>query len=161
MAFYSYFLHYHYINPPSPSFQDTKNKLRKWIIPLCNIHTAGEETLGKGPKGEGKEELGEEEWVSLNTLSLMRTKIWQDYSTSLELNRREERVFFFWNGGKGGLYNSSGENINEMSFNEGWQRIMNLDLILSIREIWCIKCKDWWEWRESKIRFSCSYCNSL
>ena len=23
-----------------------------------------EETLGKGPKGEGKEELGEEEWVS-------------------------------------------------------------------------------------------------
>ena len=25
-----------------------------------------EETLGRGPKGGGKEELGEEEWVSLN-----------------------------------------------------------------------------------------------
>ena len=29
-----------------------------------------EETLGGGPKGGRKEELGEEEWVSLNTLSL-------------------------------------------------------------------------------------------
>ena len=37
-----------------------------------------EETL----KGGGKEELGEEEWVSLNTLSFKKTKIWQDYSTS-------------------------------------------------------------------------------
>ena len=26
-----------------------------------------EETLGRGPKGGGKKELGEEEWVSLNT----------------------------------------------------------------------------------------------
>ena len=51
-----------------------------------------EETLGRGPKGEGKEELGEEEWVSLNTLSLRKTKIWQDHSTSLELKRGEERV---------------------------------------------------------------------
>ena len=40
---------------------NTKNKLRKWIIPSCNIHTVEEETLGKGPKGGGKEELGEEE----------------------------------------------------------------------------------------------------
>ena len=57
-----------------------------------------EETLGGGPKGGGKEELGEEEWVSLNTLSLKKTKIWQDYSTSLELKRREERGFFVsWN----------------------------------------------------------------
>ena len=46
-----------------------------------------EETLKGGPKGGGKEELGEEEWVSLNTLSLKKTKIWQDYSTSLELKR--------------------------------------------------------------------------
>ena len=50
-----------------------------------------EETLGIGPKGGGKEELGEEEWVSLNTLSLRKTKIWQDYSTSLEFKRGEER----------------------------------------------------------------------
>ena len=46
-----------------------------------------EETLGRDPKGGGKEELGEEEWVSLNTLSLKKTKVWRDYSTSLELKR--------------------------------------------------------------------------
>ena len=40
------------------------------------------ETLEGGPKGGGKEELGEEEWVSFNILSLKKTKIWQDYSTS-------------------------------------------------------------------------------
>ena len=34
-----------------------------------------EETLEGGPKSEGKEELGEEEWVSLNTMSLKKTKI--------------------------------------------------------------------------------------
>ena len=51
------------------------------------------ETLGGGPKGGGKEELGEEEWVSHNTLSLKKTKIWQDYLTSLELKRGEERGF--------------------------------------------------------------------
>ena len=28
---------------------------------LCNIHMVEEETLGRGPKGGGKEELGEEE----------------------------------------------------------------------------------------------------
>ena len=37
-----------------------KNKLGKWIIPSCNIHTVEEETLGRGPKGGGKEELREE-----------------------------------------------------------------------------------------------------
>ena len=51
------------------------------------------ETLGRGLKGGEKEELGKEEWVSLNTLSLKKTKIWQDYSTSLELKRGEERRF--------------------------------------------------------------------
>ena len=64
-----------------------------------------EETLGRGPKGGGKEELGEEEWVSLNTLSLRKTKIWQDYSTSLELKRGEEMEFlsiFEWM--RGGVY---------------------------------------------------------
>ena len=53
-----------------------------------------EKTLDGGPKGGGKEELGEGEWVSLNTLSLRKTKIWQDYSTSLEFKRGEERGFF-------------------------------------------------------------------
>ena len=52
-----------------------------------------EETLGRGTKGGGKEELGEKKWVSLNTLSLRKTKIWQDYSTSLELKRAEEMKF--------------------------------------------------------------------
>ena len=52
------------------------------------------ETLDGGPKGGGKEELGEGEWVLLNTLSLRKTKIWQDYSTSLELKREEEIEVF-------------------------------------------------------------------
>ena len=41
-----------------------------------------EETHEEGPKGGRKKDLGDEEWVSLNTLSLKKTKIWQDYSTS-------------------------------------------------------------------------------
>ena len=53
-----------------------------------------EETLGGGSKGGGKEELGEGKWVSLNTLSFTKTKIWQDYSTSLELKRGKEMRFF-------------------------------------------------------------------
>ena len=64
-----------------------------------------EEAFGRGPKGGGKEELGEEEWVSLNTLSLGKTKIWQDYSTSLELKRGEEMGFLCvleWR--RGGVY---------------------------------------------------------
>ena len=50
-----------------------------------------EKILDGSPKDGGKEELGEEEWVSLNTLSPRKTKIWQDYSTSLKLKRGEER----------------------------------------------------------------------
>ena len=73
---------------------NTKNKLGKWIIHSCNIHTVEEETFGKGPKGGGKEELGNEEWVSLNTLNLKKIKIWQDYLISLELKRGEDRRFF-------------------------------------------------------------------
>ena len=53
-----------------------------------------ERTLDEGPKGGWKEELREGEWVSLDTLSLRKTKIWQDYSTLLELKRGEERGFF-------------------------------------------------------------------
>ena len=103
-----------------------------------------EETLGRGPKGGGKEELGEEEWALLNTLSLRKTKIWQDYSTSLELKRGEERGFLLClprMNERGGLYSSGGENINGMSFNEGWQRIMNLDLILAFGEIGALNMK--------------------
>ena len=66
----------------------------------------GEEILDGGPKGGGKEELGEGEWVSLNTLSFRKIKIWQDYSTSLELKRREEKRggFLSWNEGERGVY---------------------------------------------------------
>ena len=59
-----------------------------------------EETFGRGVKGGGKEEIGEEEWVLLNTLSLRKTKIWQDYSISLELKRREEMRIFVCSGMK-------------------------------------------------------------
>ena len=55
-----------------------------------------EEILEGGHKDRGQEELEEGEWVSLNTLSLKKIKIWQDYSTLLELKRGEE-------GGGGGL----------------------------------------------------------
>ena len=121
------------------------------------------ETLGGGPKGGGKEELGEEEWISLNTLSLKKTKIWQDYSTSLELKREEEMGGFLYFGMEEiwGLYSSGWESMNGMSFNKGRQRIMNLDLILAFGEIGCIKCRDWWEWGANKIHFSRSYFNNL
>ena len=82
----------------------TQKKLGKEIIPPCKIHMVKEGTLDGGPKGGGKEALGEGEWVSLNTLSLRKTKIWQDYSTLLELKRGEKRGFFMsWNEGEGGF----------------------------------------------------------
>ena len=63
-------------------YGNIKKQLGKGIIPSCKIHRVEDETLEGGPQGGGKEELGEEEWVSLDTLSLRKTKIWQDYSTS-------------------------------------------------------------------------------
>ena len=74
-----------------------------------------ERTLDGSPKGGGKEELGDGERVSLNTLSLRNAKIWQDYSTLLELKRREEIEVFLCLGMKerGGLYSSGEENMNE------------------------------------------------
>ena len=38
-----------------------KKQLGKGILPSCKIHTMEEETLEGGPKGGGKEELGEGE----------------------------------------------------------------------------------------------------
>ena len=111
-----------------------------------------EETLDGSPMGGGKEKLGEREWVSLNILSLRKIKIWQDYLTSLELKRGEKRGFFFVSprmNERGCIYSSGGGNMNGMPFNEDWKRIINLDLILSLGEIWCIKWKDWWEWGAS------------
>ena len=72
-------------------------------------------------KGGRKEELGEEERVSLNTLSLKKTRIWQDYSTSLELKRGEEGEIFVCHGIRemGSLYSSGGGNMNGRPFNEG------------------------------------------
>ena len=58
-----------------------------------------------------------------------------------------------WNEGNRCLYSSNGENMNGMSFNECWQRIMNLDIILAFGEIKCIKFRDWWEWGASKFGF--------
>ena len=44
------------------SQHDNINKqLGKEIIPSCKIHGVEEETLSGGPRGGGKEELGEEE----------------------------------------------------------------------------------------------------
>ena len=43
--------------------------------------------------------------------------------------------------------------MNGRSFNEDWQKIMNLDLILAFGEIWCIKFGDWWKWGASKFGF--------
>ena len=62
----------------------------------------------------------------------------------LELKRGEEREVFVSFGMKkrGGLYSSNGVNMNRRPFNEGWQRIMNLNLILAFGKIWCIKCGD-------------------
>ena len=48
-----------------------------------------------------------------------------------------------------------------MRFNKQSKRIMNLDLILDFGELWCIKCRNWWEWGVSKILFFRSYRNSL
>ena len=80
-----------------------------------------EKTLDRGLKGGEEEDLWEEEWVSLNTLSLKKTKIWKDYSTSLELKKGKRRGFYFFGMNKrGGIYSSGGGNMNGRSFNEGW-----------------------------------------
>ena len=55
-------------------------------------------------------------------LEFQKTKILQDYFTSLELKRREEKGVFFcvlWNEEEGVLYSSGRENMNGRPFNEG------------------------------------------
>ena len=63
-----------------------------------------EETLGRSPKGGGKEELGEEEWVSLNTLSLRKTKIWQDYNYTRTQEKGRKGVFVRFRMEERGVY---------------------------------------------------------
>ena len=51
--------------------------------------------------------------------------------------KKKDEVFCVYFGMKemGGLYSSGGGNMNGRSFNKGWQRIMNLDLIFAFGEI--------------------------
>ena len=106
----------------------TQKTIRERDYTSCKIYMVEKGTLERGPKSGGKEKLGEEEWVSLNTLSLKKIKIRQE--------RRREGVFVCL-GIKEmkGLYGSDGGNMNGMPFNEGWQRIINLDLILALEKI--------------------------
>ena len=70
----------------------------------------------------------------------------------LELKRGEEMSFLYLGMEEmGGLYSSGGENMNRKSFNESWQRIMYLDLILVFGEIGCIKFRGWLKWVATKI----------
>ena len=59
----------------------TQKTIREMNYTFMQDPNVEEETLKGVPKGGGKEELGDEEWVSLNTLSLKKTKIWRDYLT--------------------------------------------------------------------------------
>ena len=43
------------------SWQHINKQLEKGIIPSCKIHMVEEGTLDGGPKGGGKEEIGERE----------------------------------------------------------------------------------------------------
>ena len=61
----------------------------------------------------------------------------QDMTRLLNFTRTQERGFFVCFEMKEirGLYSSGGRNMNGRLFNEGWQKIMNLDLILAFEEI--------------------------
>ena len=56
--------------------------------------------------------------------------------------KKRDEVFVSWNEWERDIYSSGGGNMNGKPFNEGWQRIMNVDLILAFGNIWCIKCGD-------------------
>ena len=70
---------------------------------MQNPHNGGGGSWWKSLGWKRKEELGEGEWVSFNTLSFKKIKIWYDYSTSLELKRGGGGFGVFWNGGGGGF----------------------------------------------------------
>ena len=112
-----------------------------------------EETLGKGPKGRGKEELGNSESHSIPWVS-RRPR--HDKTTQLPRiqERRRDTVFVcFGMKEMGGLYSSGGENMNGILFNEGWQRIMNLDLVLALGEIWWLNGKIYGSEEQAKFGF--------
>ena len=54
-----------------------------------------------------------------------------NFTRTQEKKRDEVFCVYFEMKERGGLYNSGGGNMNGRSFNEGWQRIINLDLILA------------------------------
>ena len=60
-----------------------------------------------------------------------------------------------------GLYSSDGESMNERSFNEDWQRIMNLDLILALEKSGALNGEIGGSEEQAKIWFSHNYCSSL
>ena len=79
-----------------------------------------EETLGRGPKGKGKEELGNSKSHSIPWVS---RRLRHDKTTQLSRiqERRRDRVFVcFGMKEMGGLYSSGGENTNGRPLNEGW-----------------------------------------
>ena len=94
-----------------------------------------------------RKELGEEEWISLNTLSLRKTKIWQDYSISLKHKKGEKMgVFCLGMEERERVYIVVMKKIwiegYLMRVDKGSKIIMNLDPILNFGENWCIKCRD-------------------
>ena len=66
---------YYHVLILNSHYGNINKQLGKGIIPSCKIHMVEEGTLDGGPKGGGKEEIREGKWVSLNTLSLKKTKI--------------------------------------------------------------------------------------
>ena len=55
-----------------------KNKLEKEIVLACNNHLV-EDAFDGGSKGRVEKKNSEKgKWVSLNILTLRKTKIWQD-----------------------------------------------------------------------------------
>ena len=60
-----------------------------------------------------------------------------------------------------GLYSSGGGNMNGMPFNKGWQKIMNLDLILALGKSGVLNGEIGESEEQAKIRFSRNFCNSL
>ena len=114
-----------------------KNELKIEIILACKIHTVEEEALGESPNGGGEKKNQERESLT----QYLESQEDQDMTRLLYSTRTQERR-------RGGLYNSSGKNMNEMSFNEvdkESKEIMNLDPISDFGASRCIKCRDWWE----------------